>query len=61
MAAYSEFQEEEFKYEKSEGYMATSHQSFVGAGYFDRVINAVTIGGSDLAALSGSTEEQQFH
>ncbi len=61
MAAYAEFQEDEFKYEKSEGYMATSHQSFVGAGYFDRVINAVTIGGSDLAALKGSTEEAQFN
>ncbi len=61
MAAYSEFQEEEFKYEKSEGYMATSHQSFVGAGYFDRILNAVTIGGSDLAAMAGSTEEEQFH
>jgi isocitrate lyase len=61
MAAYSNFQEEEFKYEKDEGYMATSHQSFVGAGYFDRVINAVTPGGSDLAAMTGSTEEEQFH
>ena len=61
MAAYAEFQEDEFKYEKSQGYMATSHQSFVGAGYFDRVINAVTIGGSDLAALKGSTEEAQFN
>jgi len=61
MAAYANFQEEEFNYEKEEGYMATSHQSFVGAGYFDRVINAVTPGGSQLGALAGSTEESQFH
>jgi isocitrate lyase len=61
MAAYANFQEEEFKYEKEAGYMATSHQSFVGAGYFDRVINAVTPGGSQLGALAGSTEEEQFH
>ncbi len=60
MAAYSEFQEEEFKYEKEDGYMATSHQSFVGAGYFDRIINAVTEGGSELGAMTGSTEEEQF-
>lgn len=61
MAAYSEFQEEEFKYEQEDGYMATSHQSFVGAGYFDRIINTVTEGGSDLSAMAGSTEEEQFH
>ena len=41
--------------------MATSHQSFVGAGYFDRVINAVTPGGSELSAMEGSTEEAQFN
>lgn len=60
MAAYSEFQEEEFRHEKDAGYMATSHQSFVGAGYYDRVINNVTEGGSDLGAMQGSTEEEQF-
>ena len=61
MAAYADFQDEEFKHENEDGYMATSHQSFVGAGYFDRVINAVTPGGSDLAAMEGSTEEAQFN
>lgn len=60
MAAYSEFQEEEFRHEKEAGYMATSHQSFVGAGYFDRIINNVTEGGSDLRSMPGSTEESQF-
>ena len=61
MAAYADFQDEEFKHENEDGYMATSHQSFVGAGYFDRVINAVTPGGSELAAMDGSTEEAQFN
>jgi isocitrate lyase len=61
MAAYATFQEDEFKYEKEEGYMATSHQSFVGAGYFDRITNLVSGGDSDLQALKGSTEEEQFH
>ena len=61
MAAYADFQDEEFKHENEDGYMATSHQSFVGAGYFDRVINAVTPGGSELAAMEGSTEEAQFN
>ena len=61
MAAYADFQDEEFKHENEDGYMATSHQSFVGAGYFDRVINAVTPGGSELGAMDGSTEEAQFN
>ena len=61
MSAYADFQDEEFKHENEDGYMATSHQSFVGAGYFDRVINAVTPGGSDLGAMDGSTEEAQFN
>jgi len=61
MAAYSDFQDEEFKHEDEDGYMATSHQSFVGAGYFDRIINNVTPGGSDLGAMQGSTEEAQFN
>ncbi|MBU1172213.1 MAG: isocitrate lyase [Proteobacteria bacterium] len=60
MAAYSRFQQEEFKHEKSEGYMGTSHQKFVGAGYFDRVMTCVTQGESSVGALSGSTEEEQF-
>ena len=61
MAAYADFQDEEFKHENEDGYMATSHQSFVGAGYFDRIINAVTLGGSELGAMTGSTEEAQFN
>lgn len=60
MLAYSRFQEEEFKHGKDDGYMATTHQKFVGTGYFDRVINAVTGGLSSIGALTGSTEESQF-
>jgi isocitrate lyase len=44
MAAYSKFQQEEFKHERSEGYLATSHQKFVGTGYFDRVVTTITEG-----------------
>jgi isocitrate lyase len=60
MLAYSRFQEEEFRFGKEDGYMATTHQKFVGAGYFDRLINAISEGASSVGALSGSTEEAQF-
>ena len=60
MLAYSKLvQEREFAMEK-EGYMATKHQSFVGAGYFDEVQIAVTGEGISTTALKGSTEEEQF-
>jgi isocitrate lyase len=59
MAAYSELQEREFAAE-AQGYRSAKHQSFVGAGYFDKIAEA--IGGETLstAALTGSTEEEQF-
>ena len=60
MLAYAEFQQEEFAGGKEKGYMATTHQKFVGAGYFDRLIEAVTAGRSSTSALKGSTEESQF-
>ena len=60
MLAYSNFQEMEFKHEKDSGYMATTHQKFVGTGYFDRVMTCVSSGKSSVGALSGSTEEEQF-
>ncbi len=60
MAAYSEFQEEEFAHADDHGYMATTHQKFVGTGYFDRVMDTVSGGESAVAALRGSTEEEQF-
>ncbi|MBI5552546.1 MAG: isocitrate lyase [Desulfobacterales bacterium] len=60
MAAYSRFQQTEFAHGKEDGYMGTTHQKFVGTGYFDRVINSITEGQSSVAALAGSTEESQF-
>jgi isocitrate lyase len=60
MSAYSRFQEEEFKHEKAEGYMATSHQRFVGAGYFDRLMTSISGGETSVTAMKGSTEEEQF-
>ena len=40
MPAYVELQEREFALEE-QGYTATRHQREVGAGYFDRVLEAV--------------------
>ncbi|MBM4396354.1 MAG: isocitrate lyase [Deltaproteobacteria bacterium] len=59
MSAYVRVQQREFELEL-EGYEATRHQRFVGAGYFDDV--ATVIGGADISttALKGSTEEAQF-
>ena len=61
MLAYSKFQELEFEHERTGGYMATTHQKFVGTGYFDRVMNCASGGESAVEALAGSTEEAQFH
>jgi isocitrate lyase len=60
MLAYSEFQQKEFAHGKEDGYMAITHQKFVGTGYFDRVMNCVTGGESSVEALAGSTEKAQF-
>ena len=60
MLAYSKFQQDEFKYGKEDGYMAITHQKFVGTGYFDRVLNALGEGESSVVALEGSTEQAQF-
>jgi len=59
MAAYSELQEAEFAAE-ADGYTATKHQHEVGTGYFDAVAQAISGGECSTAALSGSTEEEQF-
>jgi isocitrate lyase len=59
MSAYVALQEAEFGAEQH-GYTATRHQREVGAGYFDTVTQAIMAGRSSLAALSGSTEAQQF-
>jgi isocitrate lyase len=60
MSAYADFQETEFKAE-AQGYHATTHQRFVGTGYFDEVAQKIAHGAISTAALSGSTEEEQFH
>ena len=59
MTAYVRLQENEFALE-ADGYTATRHQAEVGAGYFDKVMQAVTGGDSSTLALTGSTEEAQF-
>jgi isocitrate lyase len=58
MSAYVDLQEREFAMEAA-GYTATKHQREVGAGYFDKVMQAVSKDSSTLA-LHGSTEEEQF-
>lgn len=60
MLAYSNLQEAEFSAEQY-GYSAVKHQREVGTGYFDHISNAVTGGKSSTTALTGSTEEAQFH
>jgi isocitrate lyase len=60
MSAYSKLQEIEFQREKDSGYRAVKHQAFVGTGYFDAVAQVIAGGTSSLAALGGSTEEEQF-
>ncbi len=59
MLGYSRLQQREFESEAA-GYRAAKHQSFVGTGYFDAVQTAITAGHCSTAALSGSTEEDQF-
>ena len=60
MLAYLKFQQQEFAHGKEEGYMAIASQKFVGTGYFDRVINAITGGKSSVEALADGTEKGQF-
>lgn len=60
MPAYVRLQSKEFGAEK-EGYTATRHQREVGTGYFDQVLMTITRGRASTAALSGSTELEQFH
>jgi isocitrate lyase len=53
-------QEPEFK-AREQGYTFVSHQQEVGAGYFDDVTTVIQGGSSSVTALTGSTEEEQFH
>ena len=59
MTAYVQLQNAEFE-SASLGYTAAKHQTEVGAGYFDKVMNAISQGLSCTTALQGSTEEEQF-
>lgn len=59
VAAYANFQCHEFELEKT-GFKAIKHQSFVGAGYYDELLLAVTKGLATSFAMKGSTEESQF-
>ncbi len=60
MTGYVELQEREFA-DVSRGFTATKHQREVGTGYFDAVTNAIAGEDASTTALSGSTEEAQFH
>ena len=61
MTAYVErLQEPEFA-ARERGYTFVSHQQEVGTGYFDEVTTAIQGGKSSVTALTGSTEEEQFH
>ncbi|WP_328485827.1 isocitrate lyase [Streptomyces zaomyceticus] len=59
MTAYVDLQEREFA-AQADGFTAVKHQREVGTGYFDLVSTAVNPA-SSTTALSGSTEEEQFH
>ena len=58
MTAFVDLQEREFA-AVQQGFSAVRHQREVGAGYFDAVTQAVT-SETSLAAMVGSTEEEQF-
>jgi len=61
MTAYVEkVQEPEFA-ARDRGYSFVSHQQEVGTGYFDEVTTVIQGGTSSVTALTGSTEEEQFH
>jgi isocitrate lyase len=61
MSAYVEkVQEPEFA-ARERGYSFVSHQQEVGTGYFDELTTVIQGGRSSVTALTGSTEEEQFH
>ncbi|MGB3394159.1 MAG: isocitrate lyase [Stenotrophomonas sp.] len=60
MSAFVELQEAEFA-AADKGFTAVKHQREVGTGYFDAVTQAIQQGQSSTTALTGSTEEEQFH
>jgi len=58
MTGFVELQEKEFA-AQVRGFTAVKHQREVGASYFDQVGQVIT-GSSDLSAMDGSTEKEQF-
>jgi len=58
MTGFVELQQNEFA-AQDRGFTAVKHQREVGAGYFDE-IGQVCTGSSDLSAIKGSTEDEQF-
>ncbi len=60
MTAYAQLQAREFEHSRENDYAATTHQKFVGTGYFDAVSDVITGGTCEINALHGSTEEEQF-
>ncbi len=59
MAAYADFQDEEFE-AADDGYTAVRHQREVGTGYFDEVRSLIESDNASKAAMQGSTEAAQF-
>ena len=60
MTAYARLQDREFDQQKSDGYGAVKHQSFVGTGWFDAIQETLSGGRSSTSALGDSTEKHQF-
>lgn len=60
MTGYVKLQEKEFA-DAALGYTFVAHQQEVGTGYFDDVTTVIQGGTSSVTALTGSTEEEQFH
>ena len=60
MTAFVALQEKEFA-AASKGFTAVKHQREVGTSYFDELTQVVQGGRSSVTALTGSTEEEQFH
>lgn len=60
MLAYVELQEAEFASARNGTYTAVQHQREVGTGYYDEVAKLISGGETATAALTGSTEKEQF-
>ena len=58
MSGFVDLQEKEFA-AQIRGFTAVKHQREVGASYFDQIGQVIT-GSSNLSAIEGSTEEEQF-